>query len=73
MTSNTIEPIPAIKKEEEMDDNTTDTKPYSCPKCNQTFSRPHNLKSHLTTHSEERPYQVIMIKYYKGCVFISFK
>ncbi|KAG0747474.1 hypothetical protein G6F62_008774 [Rhizopus arrhizus] len=57
MTSNTIEPIPAIKKEEEMDDNTTDTKPYSCPKCNQTFSRPHNLKSHLTTHSEERPYQ----------------
>ncbi|KAG1176897.1 hypothetical protein G6F48_007138 [Rhizopus delemar] len=38
-------------------DNITDTKPYNCPVCNQSFSRPHNLKSHLTTHSEERPFQ----------------
>ncbi|KAI9270723.1 hypothetical protein BDA99DRAFT_502542 [Phascolomyces articulosus] len=33
-------------------------KPYACTHCNQTFSRPHNLKSHLTTHSSERPFQV---------------
>jgi uncharacterized Zn-finger protein len=39
-------------------DNTAESKPYSCPECHQTFSRPHNLKSHLTTHSAERPYRV---------------
>lgn len=37
---------------------TTEQRPYPCPECNLTFSRPHNLKSHLTTHSSERPYQV---------------
>ncbi|KAI8969331.1 hypothetical protein BDF20DRAFT_827099 [Mycotypha africana] len=38
--------------------STTDNaKPYPCPECHQTFSRPHNLKSHLTTHSSERPFQ----------------
>lgn len=37
---------------------TTEPRPYPCPECNLTFSRPHNLKSHLTTHSSERPYQV---------------
>jgi uncharacterized Zn-finger protein len=36
----------------------TEAKPYPCPECHQTFSRPHNLKSHLTTHSSERPFQV---------------
>ncbi|KAI8050733.1 hypothetical protein BDF21DRAFT_432488 [Thamnidium elegans] len=36
---------------------TNDVKPYPCPECHQTFSRPHNLKSHLTTHSSERPFQ----------------
>ncbi|KAG2203765.1 hypothetical protein INT47_012698 [Mucor saturninus] len=37
--------------------NNNDVKPYPCPECHQTFSRPHNLKSHLTTHSSERPFQ----------------
>jgi uncharacterized Zn-finger protein len=32
-------------------------KPFICKECDQTFSRPHNLKSHLATHSAERPYQ----------------
>ncbi|KAI8580983.1 hypothetical protein K450DRAFT_234063 [Umbelopsis ramanniana AG] len=32
-------------------------KPFVCKECDQTFSRPHNLKSHLATHSAERPYQ----------------
>ena len=39
----------------------TEAKPYPCPECHQTFSRPHNLKSHLTTHSSERPFQVMSI------------
>lgn len=38
--------------------SSNDVKPYPCPECHQTFSRPHNLKSHLTTHSSERPFQV---------------
>ncbi|KAI9027145.1 hypothetical protein CLU79DRAFT_740492 [Phycomyces nitens] len=35
----------------------TPEKTFTCPECNQTFSRPHNLKSHLTIHSAERPYE----------------
>ncbi|OAD76091.1 C2H2-type zinc finger transcription factor [Phycomyces blakesleeanus NRRL 1555(-)] len=42
--------------------NTTD-KQFSCHECNQTFSRPHNLKSHLTTHSSERPFQCDVCKH----------
>lgn len=38
--------------------STNEAKPYQCTECQQTFSRPHNLKSHLTTHSSERPFQV---------------
>lgn len=33
-------------------------KPFACHECDQTFSRPHNLKSHQATHSSERPFQV---------------
>uniref|UniRef100_A0A060TI74 ARAD1D36652p n=1 Tax=Blastobotrys adeninivorans TaxID=409370 RepID=A0A060TI74_BLAAD len=29
---------------------------HQCPQCGQTFTRNHNLKSHMLTHSEERPY-----------------
>lgn len=36
----------------------TTEKLYACHECDQTFSRPHNLKSHLATHSSEKPYQV---------------
>ncbi|KAI8884424.1 hypothetical protein K501DRAFT_182208, partial [Backusella circina FSU 941] len=32
-------------------------KRYSCRECGQKFSRPHNLKSHLATHSSLRPYK----------------
>ncbi|ORX49435.1 hypothetical protein DM01DRAFT_1409422 [Hesseltinella vesiculosa] len=32
-------------------------RPYACPECEQSFSRPHNLKSHLATHSNIRPFQ----------------
>jgi uncharacterized Zn-finger protein len=47
------------------DDNNglSSDKPFVCKECDQTFSRPHNLKSHLATHSAERPYQVSFI----GC------
>ncbi|KAF3942093.1 hypothetical protein ABW19_dt0204302 [Dactylella cylindrospora] len=30
---------------------------HTCPNCNQTFTRHHNLKSHLLTHSHEKPFQ----------------
>ncbi|KAI9484142.1 MAG: hypothetical protein EXX96DRAFT_166681 [Benjaminiella poitrasii] len=33
------------------------TKTYACHQCEQTFSRIHNLKSHLATHSQDRPFQ----------------
>ena len=29
---------------------------HTCPHCNQTFTRHHNLKSHLLTHSHEKPF-----------------
>lgn len=29
---------------------------HMCPHCNQTFTRHHNLKSHLLTHSHEKPF-----------------
>jgi uncharacterized Zn-finger protein len=40
----------------------TNDKQFACNQCDQTFSRPHNLKSHLATHSNERSYEVNGIK-----------
>lgn len=34
------------------------TKSFRCDQCFQSFSRLNNLKSHRTTHTSERPYQV---------------
>jgi uncharacterized Zn-finger protein len=48
------------EEEEENESTTTKTenKPHICKQCDQSFSRAHNLKSHLATHSAERPFQV---------------
>jgi Heterokaryon incompatibility protein (HET)/Zinc finger, C2H2 type len=32
-------------------------KRHKCPHCSTTFTRHHNLKSHLLTHSQEKPYE----------------
>ena len=29
---------------------------YSCPQCNKTYTRAYNLKSHIRTHTNERPF-----------------
>jgi hypothetical protein len=36
----------------------TNTKLFTCTECGQTFNRAHNLKSHKTTHSASKLFQV---------------
>ncbi|KAI8638700.1 hypothetical protein BD408DRAFT_351421, partial [Parasitella parasitica] len=42
---------------DEQDTKTAAEKPFVCKQCDQSFSRSHNLKSHLATHSPEKPFQ----------------
>ncbi|KAI9342981.1 hypothetical protein BD770DRAFT_414514 [Pilaira anomala] len=36
---------------------TSNSKLFVCPDCNQVFNRAHNLKSHRATHSASKPFQ----------------
>lgn len=52
-------PTPHTPNEKDITNNkTTVDKPFVCSHCDQSFSRSHNLKSHLATHSPEKPFQV---------------
>ncbi|WLF79171.1 DNA-binding transcription factor [Lodderomyces elongisporus] len=33
------------------------TETYPCPQCDKVFQKPYNLKSHMKTHSTEKPFQ----------------
>lgn len=47
------------KGDEELsgDESVDGEKPkYSCPHCSQKYTRTHNLKSHMLTHSQEKPF-----------------
>lgn len=60
-TTLSTSPIPETNNNDSIPDNDTSTtsdKQYACGECDQTFGRPHNLKSHLATHSNERSYEV---------------
>ncbi|KAF7726741.1 hypothetical protein EC973_008515 [Apophysomyces ossiformis] len=54
----------AVQKEKKPSSAASSEKPYACHECDQTFSRPHNLKSHLATHSSERPFQCETCKHH---------
>lgn len=54
----TIMNLPESSSIDNDDDNSSSNneKKYPCPQCEHTFTRKHNLKSHLLTHTNQRPF-----------------
>lgn len=50
------ESIMILHEENPTDTDENNEKKYLCPQCQNTFTRKHNLKSHLLTHTDQKPF-----------------
>lgn len=52
--------LPASKRRRRADMKHLSVLKHTCDKCGKLFQKPYNLKSHMKTHSTERPYQCLV-------------
>ncbi|KAL9559237.1 hypothetical protein MBANPS3_000504 [Mucor bainieri] len=65
-SSNTMhDSMSTLRHKQNNNNDTLNGFPCLIPECNKLFSRPYNLKSHMRTHTHERPYECT----YKPCAW----
>ncbi|KAK4512286.1 polar growth protein [Mucor velutinosus] len=64
-SSNTMHGTTSTIRHKQTTNGTLNGFPCLIPECNKLFSRPYNLKSHMRTHTHERPYECT----YKPCAW----